>query len=257
MKRLSFPLKNISVVFLIATFFIQCASVHKSYYSELIPRYPGTASLSLSDSSCIEGLKSMLVTFGDTLNVDTLTSLWHEIKNQTSTTVSKSPKPSIEAITVMTSFLRNQGYTIATINPDSYESLFALSKLPLLMWTLIIHHQDSKPAFITKKDVALFNPSVLSDKAPDLQLHLTKNIIKSDDTYTITTLDGFTLSGLATDQCNAQILPGTRNTPAKYLQVVDCFIVSLLPPIEIQEHIDEWYSTTPYKYVKPAIKGLQ
>ncbi len=257
MKRISFPLSNLSVLLIIVAVLIQCASVHKSYYSELIPRYAGSAQFSLTDSSFIEELSGIMITFGDTLAIDTITTLWYEISTHEPAPDSTVSKPSIETISVMADLLKNRGYTVATIQPDFYESLYALAKLPQLMWIAVIHYQEDKPAFITQKDVTLSHSSVLSSVAPSMQLHLIRNIIKSDNTYKIITQDGLILPGLATDQCNAQIQSGDKNSSAKYLQVVDCFFVSLLPLTEIQEHIDEWYTTTPYKYVKPEIQELE
>jgi hypothetical protein len=70
-------------------------------------------------------------------------------------------------------------------------------------------------------------------------------------------LDGVVLEGVANDNLNAQVLSGEEDAESQYLQVVDCLIVTLLPILELNEHIEEWYLSIPYKHKKPRIYEIK
>lgn len=256
MRLLQLLSKNIPCFILVALS-LNCASGNKYNKIGLVPRYNGAGTLSLTDSTLINSLEYQFRTFNDTISKDTISYLWNTYRKQLSeSSFPDSTEAQILNLQVMIAILKTGGYNVATIRPCTYESIYALSKLPLLTWTLIILHPGKKSKFITEKDLTLKKTAILSLYANDIQLHLISMIDKKEKIYKIRMLDGVVLKGVANDNLNAQVLPGGEDTDSKYLQVVDCFIVTLLPILELNEHIDEWYSSIPYEHKKPEIHEI-
>jgi len=253
MKHCLLPLNSLSVLSLLAVLYVQCASVSNRYCNQVTARYPGVGSYTLVEDALIDALHFQFLTFNDSVDRDTIAYLWNAYRKQSPESFIANTEPLVQNIPVMAAVLKNKGYTVATEHPDTYESIYALSKLPLLIWTLIIHHQDKKSTFISEKDITLYKTSLLSPYAADLQLHLIINVEKSGETYKITTHDGLTFSGLANDYLNAQILSGSPEEDA-YIQITNCFFITSLPIMEVEEHLEEWFTRTPYEYVKPKIQ---
>jgi len=210
----------------------------------------------LVENSMVNNLRYIFSTFGDSVQEDTIKYLWNTFRKQSPESFITSNEPLLQNISVMAAVLENRGYTVVTEQPDNYESIYALSKLPVLIWTLIIHHPDKKSTLITDKNLTLHKTSQLASYINDVHLHLITRIAKSDEIYKITTYDGLTFSGRANDNLNAQILTGDTKEGTGYIQIIDCFFISSLPILEIEHHIDEWYSRTPYNYTKPKIKEM-
>lgn len=244
---------HIFLLLLLVLLSVRCASTGRTFCNELTARYTGTGSYPLTESLVFDGLTSQLLTFKDSISHDTVAYLWKNYQNLLSESSTDTGTPTIENISALASMIKYRGYTIATQQPDTYESIYALSKLPLLIWVLIIHHKN-KDSFITDREPTFDKTALLSPYAEDMKLHLIKNIEKSNETYSVVTYDNITFSGLANDNCNAQVITGSGEASARYFQIVDCFFVSSLPLMEIEEHIAEWYTQTPYTYVKPNIR---
>ena len=244
--------------FLLLALLLHCASGNRHTKIGLVPRYNGAGTLSLADSTLISGLQYQLRTFNDTISKDTITYLWKTYRKQLSESSSTdSTETQFLNLQAMTAVLKTRGYNVARISPCTYESLYALSKLPLLIWTCLIHHPDKKSKIITDKALTIEKTDLLSSYANDIKLHLISIIDKTEKIYKIKMLDGVVLEGVANDNLNAQVLSGGEDTGSKYLQVVDCFLVTLLPILELNEHIDEWYLSIPYEHKKPQIQEIK
>ena len=256
MKLLQLFYRNIFCLILLALS-LNCASVKKYNKIGLVSRYPGAGTLCLIEGSLVDGLEYQFRTFSDSVSKDTISYIWNMCRKQLSEpSFHASTEPLIQNLPVMTAVLKIREYNVTTIQPCTYESIYALSKLPVLIWALIIHHPDKKSKFITDKNLTLEKTSILSPYEENIQLHLISMIDKSGKIFKIKMHDGITLEGVATDNLNAQVISGEQGTNSKYLQVVDCFIVTLLPILELSEHIDEWYESLPYEYKKPEIQEI-
>lgn len=255
MKLLQLFYRNIFCLIFIALS-LNCASVKKYNKIGLVSRYPGAGTLCLIENPLLDGLEYQFRAFEDTISKDTISYLWNTYRKQLSElSLPDSSVAHMVNFQAMIATLKTRGYNVATIKPCTYESIFALSKLPLLIWTPIIHHKGKK-SFITEKNLTLGKTAVLSSYANDIQLHLISMIDKAEKIYKIKMLDDVVLEGVANDNLNAQVLSVGEDTDLKYLQVVDCFIVTLLPILELSEHIDEWYESLPYEHKKPEIQEI-
>ena len=256
MKLLPLLKRNIYCCVLIALS-LNCASVKKYNKIGLVSRYPGEGSLSLMEAPILDGLEYQFRAFEDTISKDTISYLLNTFRKQ----LSEPSLPDTSAAKMvnfqaMIAILETRGYNVAIIKPCTYESIFALSNLPLLIWTLIIHHPDKKSRLITEKNLAIEKTAILSPYAHDIQLHLISMIDKTEKMYKIRTLDDLVLEGVANDNLNAQVLSKGEAPDSHYLQVIDCYIVTLLPVLELNEHINEWYSSISYEHKKPEIKDV-
>lgn len=257
MKLLKLLFVTVSCLLLTILSF-HCASGNKYNGIGLVPRYKGDETLSLTDSSLIKGLEYQFRAFNDTISKDTITYLWNAYRKQLSDhSLSRSNETSINTLRIMIAVLKTKGYNLAAIRPCTYESLYALSKLPLLIWIPIIHHPAKKSELITEKELTIDKTDLLSSYTKEIQLHLVGTIDKKEKTFKIGMLNGVMLEGIANDNLNAQILPLGNDADSQYLQVVDCFIVTLLPILELKEHINEWYGSIPYEHKKPKIEEIR
>lgn len=257
MKLLQVLSKNIPCLILIALS-LHCASSGKYNRIGLVPRYKGAGIVNLADSSLISDLEYQFRTFNDTISSDTISYLWNTYHKQLSESSSpESNEKRIHNLQATIAILKTREYTVATIRPCTYESLYALSKLPLLIWTPVIHHAGRKSKFIAEKDLTIDKTALLSSYANNIQLHLISTIDKTEKMYKVRMLDGLVLEGIANDNLNAQVMSEGEDTDSGYLQVIDCFIVTLLPILELNEHLEEWYSSIPYEHMKPQIREIE
>ena len=190
MRLLQLLSKN-TLCFILLALLLNCASGNRHNKIGLVPRYHGPGILSLTESALINGLEYQFRTFNDTISKDTISYLWNMYRKQLSKSfISDSTKAQIRNLHAMCAILKTRGYNVATIRPCTYESLYALSKLPLLIWTPIIHHPDKKSNIITEKRLTIEKTAILSSYANDIKLHLITIMGKTEKMYKIRMLDG-------------------------------------------------------------------
>jgi len=250
--------KHIFLLSAVPLLFLHCAAGNRNRANTLISRYPGAGTISLVEEALVEGLVHQFRCFGDTTGKESAAYLWNMCRHTSvQSSFNANTEPLMVNIKVMACVLKNRGYTVGTIAPCTYEAIYALSKLPVLIWVLIIHHDNSPKTLLTDKNISIFDTTLLSRYADHMQLHLISSIDKSVDGYQATTHDGTTLQGLVNDKLNGQILSVEKNEAATYIQIVDCFIVTLLPFLECNEHLAEWYEPFRYMYEKPMVKEIK
>jgi hypothetical protein len=232
-----------------------CANRYNA--SSLLSRYDGDNALDLSKNSLLAGLQYQLHAFMDTISNDTILYLWNTYRRQLTGSPSDTGNVAlIKNLQVMHAILKTRWYTMAAVSPCTYESIYALSKLPVLIWAVIIHHPDRKGGFISDKNLSLERTDLLLPFADNIRLHFIGMIDKTGNIYKITMRDGTILEGVAADHLNGQVTLTGEDADSKYLQTADCYVVTLLPLIELNEHIDEWYSAIPYEHKKPEIREI-
>ncbi len=250
-------IKHLSLALLvILSLILMCASARKEQNCGLASKYHGTIALNTNKDTLTEGLKHLLNTFNDSIGTDKISYLWHTFNNSQPDSAQQITSSDIKNISVITSILKSRGYCVAMLEPATYESVDALSKLPVLILTAIIHHPDNKNALINDTNLTL-NSTALQQHIDNLQIHLIDNIKMENKTCYMTTRSGLTLQGMETDKLTSQILSIEDKTTSQYLQIVDCIIVSTLPLFELQGHLNEWYASRPYRNIKPQVKEMQ
>lgn len=236
--------------------FSNCASSRIMPDCGIVSRYSGKNTLSLSGKSLKQGLQSQFEAFNDSINLDSIYYIWDMYYRHSEADKNNFPIADIENIIPFARVLNNQGYTTVISKPATYESIYALSKLPVLIWIALVKHSDNK-YLITDKNISLAKRSpFLKDSIP-IQLHIIKSIQKTENNFHIVTNDGIILKGLATDNCNAQIHTDIAGVKAPYIQIIDFLIISTLPSIEMENHIEDWYNSLPYTFEKPNIVELR
>ncbi len=247
---------RINILVALLSLLFQCTPLNKNFNSGIASNYSGNYVLTLDKLTIKNGLMSIFNTFGDSICTDTISYLWNLFNDQFSKNTNQQAEPLVSNISVMAKILKNNGYTVSRLQPPTYEGVCAISKLPVLLWTIIITYPKEKNNFILDKSLNLDSISLMSQYEDKISIHLISNITNSENSYVIRTTDGLVLHGLKTDNLNKQILPVKIDKTSQYFQVIDCLIVSSLPVVELYEHINEWYRLIPYRNIKPNIIEL-
>lgn len=243
------------VLLVIVPLVLLCGPTKNLMNCGLASKYDGMPSLNTKKNTLTIGLKDLLNSFNDSVGLDTIHFLWQSFHSGTTDSMEKKSISDIHNILAMTDILKNKGYCVAMLEPATYESIDALSKLPVLIWAIIIHHPDNKSSLISDTNLTL-QSGVLEHYEDNIQIHLIDNITKENNTYSVVTRNKLTLQGLETDKLTSQILSIEGKTNSQYLQVVDCIIISSLPLLELRGHLNEWYASIPYRNIKPIIKEV-
>jgi hypothetical protein len=233
-----------------------CTATRKNLNCGLASRYTGTITLTTHKNTLTEGLRLLLNSFNDSIGTDTINYLWNIYSTSQSDSMQEKSASDVNNISVITDILKNRGYCVAVLEPATYESIDALSKLPVLIWAVIIHYPGNNTSLISDTNLTIHS-NTLKQYSENIQIHLIDNITKINNTYNITTRNRLSIQGLETDKLTSQILSIEEKSTSHYLQIVDCIIVSSLPLLELREHLNEWYSSIPYRNIMPQIKEIQ
>ncbi len=153
--------------------------------------------------------------------------------------------------------LRGRGLTVARLRPGAYESLYALSGLPVLIGALVLHFPDRRFEPLDKEAPPAEMFERLVDYAPFVRFHVLAAMQHAGETYIVTTRDGIRWQGLARERLAGQVIPIDHRDTRGYGQIVGHFIFSSLPTAEIRGHIDEWYDAFPHAYVRPSVVDIR
>ena len=256
MKRLRLTVKyRTYLLSALLPFLFMCASTRRGSNCGLAQKYTGTTALNVQKSILVDGLQSLLLSFNDSALSDTLEYLWRSYHPGPPDTAGKKDIFDIHNISTMTAILKSRGYCVALLDPATYEGIDALSKLPVLIWMIVIHHPDNQNTLVRDTNLTI-RSAALNTHADNIRLHLIDNITKENSSYTLVARDGLTLRGLETDNLSSQITAVEEKHTSQYLQIVDCIIVSSLPLLELSGHLNEWYASIPYRNIKPVIKEV-
>lgn len=232
---------------------VQCVSFTSQFNNELASRYKGPNPLCISKDSLLAGIAPQLIAFNDTTSIDTIKDLWYSLQGGSSPDSLHSSQTETQDVSKFAAVLTHRGYCVATLNPPTFEGIFALSKSPILLWILLIHYPANQTGFIDDNNLSVHSLVKFSRYAQYARLHLISGISINELGYRISLSDGLVFGGGANDNMRGLIFSHEpKNLPASYVQVIDCFLITALPLLEIREHIDDWYSSMPYNNLKPA-----
>lgn len=249
-------MKGISL-FLLPCLFMGCSNVYTNVKCGLSAQYPGAGSVELDANAVREGLVHIFRAFEDSIPADTLEDLWRaSLKNHTMP-VNSSAEPLIANLSVALSILRHRGVLAYFMSPETYESVYAVSSLPVLVCVLMIHYKERKIDPIDIHELESNSMNLLGRYSGEIELHILGSIQKSEKAYTITTHDGIVWHGLPTDRLNGYLFQEKTKYRSGYCQIVGHLILSRLPYFEIAGHIRERLISLPYTFKIPEIKEFK
>jgi hypothetical protein len=221
-------------------------------------RYPCGLSLHVPfpETSDVTGasLQKLLIShhrlFGDSLSADTIAYLWDLFGKNNFTS------PPLQNFLIFTAMLEKYGYSVIALQPATYESIVALSKLPVILWLIVITYPDKSSLLISDTTISIFETGRLAGKENLISLHSINAIEKTVNMHRIITSDGRIFNGTRTDTLQGQITTIPGKNGSVYTQIIDCICISLLPQREINNHLNDWYKNIPDQYIKPRIRDF-
>lgn len=250
--KLFSPISVVTLLFIIVT--VLCAPNGVRYTCGLSDRYAGRGLSGIEKDSLLHLLAGQCRLLGDTLSPDSLAFLWDLFDRNKNTS---SQTAAVQNISTFAALLSGRGYSVITLQPATYESICALSKLPVLVWFVVIHYPDNKPSLISDRKLSMLQTQRLASHADAIRLHCITAIEKSVNTYEILSKDGMVFQGIPRDTLQGQIVPESPKNSSRYAQIIECLCISILPEYEIERHLDDWYGTIPQPFTKPEIRRIR
>lgn len=142
-----------------------------------------------------------------------------------------------------------------TLNPGTYESVYALSQLPVVVALITIPLNKASFAPLQTDRIGSARPVelMLDGRAP--QIRIVTGIERDTHGYWLQTADNLRVHGLSQDRFSGAVVPlGEETGGDEYCQIVSHIVVSALPAVELEGHFEEWYSFMPNTYRKPKIR---
>jgi hypothetical protein len=220
---------NLILIFSILSFF-SCSNSPKTSLLELPSKYEGAGAVRTDSFSLKKELLYISNIFTDTNLSNDLAELWK---------YSNKSNSKNDDLSIFKEVLTKQGYTFFEVNPITSESIYAISKLPTLMYLL---SSDYSNASELKSD---------STKPDEQSLRLIKSIQKADNIITTKCSGNLHIESDEIEKIENKIYPISENS---YCKVTSLFVITKLPLSEISGHINEWYLNRSYKFEKPELK---
>ena len=245
-----------SAVYLLLPVFlcVHCAPVKTSYPCGLSRAYAGKTTASIEKDSLMKIVAGHCLLFHDTLEPDSIAYLWDLVAGSKKADTEFSVFRNIPTFAALCTGI---GYNVMTMQPVTYESVYALSKLPVLLWLVVVHYPAGKPALMSGKELSIYQTALLKKHAASIRIHCITSLEKTGDAFLAVTREGLVFNGLPNDTMQGQIVTESPDMGSHYVQVVDCLCISLLPEQELALYLDDWYRNLSYVFVKPEIHRLQ
>lgn len=227
-----------------------CVGNQKASFLELPKTYGGASAVRLDEYSVKEEVIQLLRLFNDTVDINEINQLWSYLSYKSSVKPYSSTVANKDNLITFRRILNDKNLNVSKITSVTFETLFALSRLPIAIY-LVTAHLD-KDITIGSKINSLDNlPIELENK---LDLSLVKSIARTETGITFSTTGHFVISGKSKDIINGNI---TLLQDEDLLKSFDLYIVSRLPINEIEGYIKEWHQNLSYEYQKPQILDLK
>ncbi|MFP4418334.1 MAG: hypothetical protein ACLFSB_13775 [Chitinispirillaceae bacterium] len=151
--------------------------------------------------------------------------------------------------------LEQHGLNTYTLDPGTFESVYALSQLPVMIGliTIPLHKREFAPMKADRIGSAL--PTELALEGRNPRLRIVRSIQRDAHGYWIQTTGNMRMHGLSEDRFVGTVVPvGDNAENGKYCQIVSHIVISALTSVDLEGHFEEWYGFMPHTSRKPNIR---
>jgi hypothetical protein len=233
-----------------------CAPTHKGIALGSAQRLRLETAMPLTASGLSSAAADILHAFDIPVNADPLLVGASADADRTSPAVSR-PDASRRALASFFEALRANGVSISRLRPGDYESLYALSNLPVVLGVLTMHFPDKRFEPLEAKSLPPQSLLSLTKHPERLRLHLAVSMKSAGETYIVDTKDGVSWQGLADERLAGQVITIDQPKASGYGQIVGHMVFSSLPITEIRGYLDEWYSAFPATHSPPSVERIE
>lgn len=235
---------------LIIILFLGCKTGNQTSLLKLSQKYGGASSTRLDEYSLKEEVKHIFTIFNDSISTIDINGLWNYLQYKSDYETYSSSVPNIDNLVTFQRILNDKDINIAQVNDITFETLFALTRLPAIIYILSAH--VDKHTYLNNKETSIKDlPQTIIQ---NLNLSIIKSIARENSDISYTTTGHMKIMGSPKDLLNGKI---SLTSNSKLIKSFDFYIVSKLSINEVKEYIEEWYKNLSYEYIKPEIIDLK
>lgn len=238
------------IVFIISLSIFNCTSSTKMVPLELVKEYGGASAVRLDEYSLKNEIIHLLNIFNEPIKIDDVNQLWTYFKFKNASKIYSSSTPNKDNLITFKRILNEKNLNTAKLSSATFESLFALSRLPVAIYIISID--------FNKNIASNENINHLTDVPVELEEKLSLSIVnkagRTESGITFSTSGDLKVSGSGKELLNGSITLLDNN---KLIKTFEIYIISQLPLGEVEEYINDWYRNLSYEYGKPEIIDLK
>lgn len=240
-----------NVFFLLPLFaLLGCNAKGVASLLNLPSRYEGASSVRLDEYSIKDEIIKVTNIFNDSLKIEEVNQLWTYFRYQSIIEGYSSTAPNRDNLETFRRILNDRTLNVLQLSPTSFETIFALTRLPAVVY-ILSENIDGDFSANSKIEGLKALPREKDNK---LALSMIKSISRINNGIKFNTSGSNSISGQAKDILDGNIVLLQND---KLLKVFSIFIVSRLPKSEIEEYINEWYRNLSYEFKKPEIQDFK
>lgn len=184
-----------SAIALASLLLINCASSGKISPLELVKTYGGASAVKLDEYSLKDEIIHLLNIFNNPIKIDEVNQLWTYLQFKSSHKNYSSAVPNKDNLITFKRLLNEKNLNVAKVSKATFESLFALSRLPVAIYIVSLDFNKEIASGI--KITNLNNvPAELGSK---LSLSLIKSAGRIESGISFNTTSHFNFSGISKD----------------------------------------------------------
>jgi len=246
-----------AVLWALTTGFSDCAGPSSTVEAGLGGRITRETATSAAPDPLRELVGELLSVMGDTIPAPDLDGQWEQFVARFTLDPEQDSRGSSPLyIRSLGALLRYHDVEVYRVSPCTYESIRALCALPAVLLTLSIDFPLQNVTPLPREQLPETQLARLRPHAERLLLASLRRVEYLSGYYRLFLSGGDKVAGLPTDHLVGQVYPWPSEKRREgYRQVVDLYVITRLPPRELNAHLSEWYEHLPYTMSRPEIEA--